>query len=322
LANVRSALRIDWQGLVSELRRLGDVSLATFLQETGLDLDDVYRRRRGGWASLRRLAGLDHRPPAAEDSQLAGALGRMLHMDDPERVDFLFDLLRRTRPPSSTEFDGRSKRLLAMLHFSLWGWNQPIATLDESLDRLWENASRCDELLELATKLRERITRLTRPVQVGADNPLHVHARYSLAELLAGFGVENPAAARGTGVRWEKSAQADIFWFNLRKTEKHFSPTTMYADRAISPWLIQWESQNATSSSSTTGERYINHRGMGTSVHLFFRESKESDGDLGALAYLYAGPAAYVEHTGERPMRILWKLQYELPADVFHSARV
>jgi hypothetical protein len=44
LRNVRASLRIDWTGLVSELRRLGDISLGDFLDETGLDLDDVYRR--------------------------------------------------------------------------------------------------------------------------------------------------------------------------------------------------------------------------------------------------------------------------------------
>ena len=38
--------------------------------------------------------------------------------------------------------------------------------------------------------------------------------------------------------------------------------------------------------------------------------------------YIYAGPAAYVSHTGDRPMRILWELQHALPGDVFHAARV
>jgi hypothetical protein len=66
----------------------------------------------------------------------------------------------------------------------------------------------------------------------------------------------------------------------------------------------------------------IQHKKGGSSVHRFFRDTKESDGDLGAPAYLYAGPAAYVQHSGERPMRILWRLTYELPADIFHAARV
>lgn len=209
-----------------------------------------------------------------------------------------------------------------MLHLSLWSWNEPLDRLDDGLERVWANPARRDELVELAGALRDRIRRLTRPLEPAGENPLHVHARYSLAELLAAFGVPNPAASRGSGVKWVEGEQADVFWFNLRKTEKHFSPTTMYADRAISPSLFQWESQNATSEASKTGQRYIDHRALGSSVRLFFRGSKDADGDLGAPPYLYAGPAAHVSHEGERPMRILWKLDHDLPADVFHDARV
>lgn len=322
LSNVRSSLRIDWKGLVAELRQLGDVSLGTFLAETGLDLDDIYRRQRGGWAGLRRQADLDGRPPGPNDDRLAGALGRMLHIDDLERLIFITEVLGHPEPPSIADWAPRASRLMAMLHFTLWGWNESLDQVEAGLRRLWSNPARCDELLQLAAVLRGRITRLTQPVAPTGALPLQVHARYSLAELLAAFGVSNPAASRGSGVRWIEAEQADVFWFNLRKTEKHFSPTTMYADRAVSPSLFQWESQNATSESSNTGQRYVHHRQGGSAVHLFFRDSKEADGDLGAPAYSYAGPASYVSHSGERPMRIIWKLQYELPADIFHAARV
>jgi superfamily II DNA or RNA helicase len=322
MRNVLSSLRIDWRGLVAELRQTGDVALGAFLDEVGLELEDIYRRRRGGWAGLRRMAEFDQRPPGPDDARLAGALGRMLHIDDLERLGFIANVLGRDTPPSAAECVGRETRLLAMLHFSLWGWNEPLAEIDAGLERLWANPSRREELLELTDALRDRIRRITVPVDPGGHVPLQVHARYSLAELLAAFGVPNPAASRGSGVKWIEDAQADVFWFNLRKTERYFSPTTMYADRAISPTLFQWESQNATSEASPTGQRYVNHRERGSSVHLFFRESKDAEGDLGAPAYLYAGPATYVSHTGERPMRIIWKLDYELPADIFHDARV
>jgi hypothetical protein len=96
----------------------------------------------------------------------------------------------------------------------------------------------------------------------------------------------------------------------------------MYADRAITESLFQWESQSTTRTDSPTGQRYIHHAERGSSVHLFLRESKEADGDLGAPPYLYAGPMTYVEHTGDRPMRIMWELAGPLPADMFHAARV
>jgi superfamily II DNA or RNA helicase/HKD family nuclease len=322
LTNVRSALRIDWTGLTTELRRNGDCTLAKFLRETGFEIDDLYRRRRGGWVGLRRAAGLDDRPPGTEDNRLEGAIGRMLHVDDLERIHFLAALLDAPAPPPADTFAGRARRLLAMTHFSLWGWAEPLDHLDEKLDLLWAHPARRDEILEVLSVLRDRIRRVTRPAAPAGELPLHVHARYSLAELLAAFGVPKPSTSRGAGVRWIPEEQADVFWFNLRKTEKHFSPTTMYADRAISPTLFQWESQNSSHADAGAGDRYVNHRERGSSVHLFFRETKEADGDLGAPPYLYAGPATYVSHTGDRPMRIIWKLDHELPADVFHAARV
>jgi superfamily II DNA or RNA helicase len=322
LRNVASSLRIDWRGLVAELRQLGDVDLATFLHESHLELDDVYRRRRGGWAGLRRLAGFEARPPGPDDAKLEGALGRMLHVDDIDRLAFFAQVAAREAPPAVDEFGERERRLLSMLHFSLWGWAEPVERIDEGMRRLWDNPARREELHELLAVLRQQLRRVTQPLDRAGRVPLHVHARYSLAELLAAFGLSNPSSARGVGVRWIEAERADVFWLNLRKTERHFSPSTMYADRAISPWLFQWESQNATSETSPTGWRYVHHRDEGSSVHLFFRETKESDGDLGAPAYLYAGPASYVSHSGDRPMRILWKLAYELPADMFHAAKV
>jgi hypothetical protein len=50
--------------------------------ETGLELEDVYRRRSGGgWTGLRRLAGIDTTPPGPLDDALGAAIGRLLHMD-------------------------------------------------------------------------------------------------------------------------------------------------------------------------------------------------------------------------------------------------
>jgi hypothetical protein len=129
----------------------------------------------------------------------------------------------------------------------------------------------------------------------------------------------DPSAKASDG--WKKNKPTSSF-VTLTKTEKHYSPTTMYADRAITPILFQWESQSTTRAGSPTGQRYIHHAQRGSTVHLFVRESKEPDGDLGAPPYLYAGTMAYVQHTGDRPMRIQWRLHHALPADVYHAARV
>jgi hypothetical protein len=212
-------------------------------------------------------------------------------------------------------------RSLAMLHFALWGSDQPLAGMRQSLEVLWRNAARRLELRQLVDVLQQHIRKVTLPIEPGGRVPLHLHAHYTRDESLAAFGLENPGSVR-EGVRWIEAEKSDVFFVTLRKTEKHYSPTTMYQDRAITPSLFQWESQSRTSAASPTGQRYINHRERGSSVHLFVRESKESDGDLGAPSYLYAGPMVYVSHSADRPMRILWHLVNALPPETFHSARV
>lgn len=321
LENVRAALRVNWQGLVTELRRLGDSSIAQFLERTGLQLEDIYRRRRGGWAGLRRLAGFDDRLPPADDAQLGAAMGRLLHIDDLERLDFLDWLLREERAPQIRGEGQRRQRLFAMLHFALWGSDEPLRNMQARLEQFWLDQARREELSQLVQPLRNLIHRVTRPIDPAGAMPLQLHARYSRDEALAAFGVDKPGSVR-QGVKWIESERADVFFVTLRKVEKHYSPTTMYQDRAMTPSLFQWESQSTTSIASPTGQRYIRHRERSSSIHVFIREGKEADGDLGAPPYLYAGPATYVSHNGDRPIRILWKLKSDLPADLFHAARV
>ncbi|RAO52532.1 hypothetical protein PSN01_04077 [Micromonospora saelicesensis] len=122
-------------------------------------------------------------------------------------------------------------------------------------------------------------------------------------------------------MKWLESEQADLFFVTLVKSEEDYWPTTMYADRAIADSLFQWESQSTTSSASATGRRCIQDAESGSTVHLFVRETKLADRDLGAPPYLYAGPMTYQEHTGGRPMRILWRLHHQLPADTYAAAQ-
>ncbi|MBQ1051227.1 DUF3427 domain-containing protein [Micromonospora sp. C51] len=310
LANLRSAMPTSKTGLVKELRLLGDVSLGEFLREAGVEIEDVYRSASiGGWTGLRRLAGLEASPGGADDRELGRAIGRMLHLDDPDRLDLLARVAAGERPAAG--------RLWDMLHFDLWGPNAPLSQREERLARLRAEPARCAELRQVAEVLRDRIHRVTVPVD---GLPLNVHARYSRNEACAAFGMPNPGSLR-EGVKWLPDAKADIFFVTLVKSEEHYSPTTMYADRAVTDTLFQWESQSTTSSASATGQRYIHHASRGSTVHLFVRETRVPDRDLGAPAYLYAGPMTYQEHTGDRPMRIIWRLHNPLPADMYAAAR-
>ena len=146
---------------------------------------------------------------------------------------------------------------------------------------------------------------------------------YSREELLAAVGraaLNRAPANDREGVRYAEEERADVFTFTLAKSERDYSPTTMYRDYALSPDLVHWESQSTTSEESATGQRYINHRQQETHVLLFARE--HNDGDVGAQPYFFLGPARYVSHQGSRPIAFTWKLDHPMPADFFEAASV
>lgn len=104
----------------------------------------------------------------------------------------------------------------------------------------------------------------------------------------------------------------DVFMVTLNKSDKDYSPTTMYEDYSINEELFHWQSQNATSDTSPTGQRYINHKKMGSDVLLFVREFKKDE--LGTAPYTFLGTATYMRHIGNKPMSITWHLDDAIPA--------
>jgi superfamily II DNA or RNA helicase len=315
LENLRRAIGQNKKAILAELRSLAEKSLAEFLEDTQIELEDLYSGTRGGWAGLRRAAGLEERLPkdTEDDKSLVSGISRMLHVDDPERIAFLRDVLSGEQPPRWGGVDPRRRRLLAMLHASIDS-SLPLSALERNVARLWQNPARRDELLDITDVLYARLHRITPVLNEAEHIPLHLHATYTKDEILAAYGMEKPRSWMA-GVRWMPDEQADIFFVTINKTEQHFSPQTMYSDRAISPTEFQWESQHVTREASETGQRYIHHADRGSTVHLFLRENK---GD----PFTYAGPMTYKSHEGERPMRIRWELACELPADIFRYAKV
>ena len=57
LRSIRHAIPSVWRDKCAELRSMGDISLATYLAETGLELEDIYANNRS-WSEMRRAVGL------------------------------------------------------------------------------------------------------------------------------------------------------------------------------------------------------------------------------------------------------------------------
>ncbi|NYJ18222.1 DUF3427 domain-containing protein [Glaciibacter psychrotolerans] len=89
--------------------------------------------------------------------------------------------------------------------------------------------------------------------------------------------------------------------------------------RGLNADLFHWESQSATSMTSPTGRRYLNHRSAGSHVVMFTRLSNRDDYGL-VGAYTCLGQADYAEHGCEKPIAFTWHLRRHIPAAVLVSA--
>lgn len=318
LESIKRAVPSRWAAKAEELRRLleeGRGSLSAYLEDAGLDLEDVYTGTKS-WSDLREAAGVKLGAGGPAEETLRRACGRLLHVDDPERLNAYREFLRLESPPSVSDPASRSARLARMLVASLC--DQAVTkeqTLEDGLDLLWGHPQVRAELIELLGVLADRIDHRHYRLAEHPDVPLQVHARYSRLEILAGFRPQAKAKvpAWQTGVYWVPEAKADLFAFTLDKTSGQFSPTTRYKDYAISPTLIHWESQSATRAESETGLRYQRHEELGSSIMLFARQRQDE------RAFWFLGPATYVSHQDEQPMAIIWRLLHPLPGDLFAS---
>lgn len=310
LKSLRAQLRDPWDVLAQELRTRGkETTLLDFCESGQAQVEDVYLKPGRSWQGLRARAGFGDAP---DESPAWKAVARLRDVDDPELLAAWMRLAKDPRQVGAPRYE----RMVAMLAATLL--NDVKEGASARLRGLLESDAHLRaEILELAPALRAAIAHLPIDWQPHPTVPLQVHCRYPLTQVLAAFGVHHKIQA---GVHFDKFTGCDLFFVTLRKSEKHYSPRTMYRDYAISPELFHWESQNMTRASSPTGLRY-QQLGRGESRPLLFVREGAKDGNF-TQPYLFAGPLNYVGHQGERPMQITWKLDHVLPADYFRVARV
>jgi hypothetical protein len=315
LQSIRSAVPSNWPQKVAELKKIRaespNVSLRTFLETTGLELEEVYSGNKS-WSDLKQEAGLEVQRAGPHEKELRRACGRLLHVDDAVRLQFWRAALPEDSAPLSWgEYD---RRLLTMLLSQVL---DQVAAKDMSLSDgialFWRHPQVRAELAELFEALSHRIAHLPNPIESLSNVPLQHPARYTRHEILAACGVTTGVRTRPwrEGVHFSETLPGDLCVFTLDKTNGQFSPTTRYRDFAISRELIHWESQSMIGPASNTGQRYQKHVSLGSHILLFARLRNDD------RAFYFLGPATYVSHEGAFPMAVTWRLHHPLPGDLF-----
>jgi superfamily II DNA or RNA helicase len=313
LENLRQAIGRGRDHLVEDLRQLGDVSLAAFLTEGGYELEDVYDGR-GSMSELRRRAGFELGDADREEAVIERAFGRLLHLDDFDRLDGFLAML--DGPFAADEGDAFQRML-----FTLLGQTGSFRAMQPTWDRLRERPWVRRELRELLAVLADRCRHLT---HASATDPLRVHATYTRLEIMAAF---DERTAKGgvkktqTGVYHLADRATELLFVTLQKSERGFTATTMYRDYPLSPTHFHWESQSTCHAGTPTGRRYL-EVGRGTQRALLLVRERQRDDRGVAVPYVNLGEVIYRGHEGGRPMRIEWELARPMPPDLYQEAKL
>ena len=143
---------------------------------------------------------------------------------------------------------------------------------------------------------------------------LEVYAQYTRDQILSAFGFHtfDKKSEIREGVAFSKDKNTELLFITLNKSEKDFSPTTLYEDFAISENLFHWQSQNNVRPDKNKGLTYINHVRDKKRILLFVRERNEDEFG-NAMALVFLGESKLLDHYGSKPMSIKWELNEPMP---------
>lgn len=325
LDNIRSQLRGNafYQNCIQELYdAMGHhvPTISEFFKAAKVKPEVFYNGKR---TYARLCANTGVIPKFAETDEeciLERAIPRLLGIDSPQWLRFLQKMLLIGEKPAA--LNPLERQYLRMWQFTLWGKDWQETALTEP----WIAISQWKQWPELHKELEEildlqfaRFSVLPQKAHLPYPCALEVYCNYSRDQIFAALGLEKPNSVR-EGVKYLHSRNSqvvnldtDVFLITLNKSEKEFSESTRYEDYSIDKNLFHWQSQNATTQESKTGQRYLNQRKTGSIVLLFVREQKK-DPQGGSQNYTFLGPAQIVKAYGSQPITIIYKLDNPIPA--------
>jgi superfamily II DNA or RNA helicase/HKD family nuclease len=324
LSNLRKLIQQNWRRMTAELQAYAslkgrqNVSLASFLHDQALNIDDIYRATgNSGWTSLRRAAGLIIGDAGAEEEYFGRRFSALLHSNDPEQIALMANVAAMRL--DDLERNGSDALRLQMLAYQVDGTAARVGGGRAFAQRLKDNLNSVGELAELAQVLEGNALPHSVPVPGMEWTPLCLHGNYRLNEILTavGFLTASSRPFFNTGVLRLKDRQVELMFVTLDK-RSGFHETIAYHDYALSHDLFHWQTQNSAAPTTKVGQQYLHsvgYRPNGWKFQLFVRIDHDSP-------YLACGPATFQTSHGERPMNITWKLEIPLPASAFSQFSV
>ena len=295
------------------------LTLQNFLSEYNLSLYEFYQN--SGARSLYRLkkwAGIITDTRDVDDKVYSKLTG-LFHINSIRLLDYWIRYINGDHSPR-TESEKLMRNMLYYTFYDKHPKKMGFSSIDEGIEAVLQESFVKGEVMQILNYNRSHVDFVAGVNEYKFDCPLDIHCQYNTDQILAAFGFFNEVKSpfKSKGVFGFDDKKTDIFLINLNKSEKEFSPSTMYEDYAINAYLFHWESQSQDRETSPKIQRYIHHKETENNISLFAREYKHN-GSYTA-PYTFLGNADYVSHEGERPVSFVWKLHNAIPAELLPKA--
>lgn len=301
------------------------LTLSNFIRIYQLPLDKLYKGRT--WNQLLFEAGLKLEQSAYNEELSRAVFRKWLATDSYSYLSFIEKLASLSFRIKVNEMNAIDQKRLLMLYYDLFENAGRFQSLQEMVDSLSRDALFCEELKEVMPLLLK-----DNKAYEKADNsmlpnfPLRLHGVYTRDQIKVAIGkstISNKSSAR-EGVERNKQMNLEAMFVDIIKNREDGS-TTDYDDKALSPYLFQWDTQNKTKPDSPVGQAYINQT---QTMLLFVREQASFPEDKNrTLGYVYLGRVTLSDWTyknlGTRmQMQIRWNMVEPIPGSVLHFARM
>ncbi|MDT3295066.1 DUF3427 domain-containing protein [Shewanella sp. SP2S2-6] len=306
------------------------LTLGNFLRmNPQVSLEDIYRIKingQSGWTLLVEAVQGNKIAEPAVQPDLAKAYYRAINFHLLSCTSLSYLKFIKQLCENDFVFDGQDpiqNQFALMCHYNFWdksGKALNVKSLTASLQML-RNKPLQEELLAVLAILINRIHHQEMDLELAQPSALKVHSRYTREQILAAMGASTFEAKSPSreGVLAINEQNLECLFVTLNKSEKQFSPTTMYHDYAISEHLFHWQSQNSARPELGRGLSYIEQQKLGETVLLFVREqSKDENGRT--MGFVNFGKVHYVSHNGSQPMNVTWRLEQPIPDVMWHDA--
>ena len=309
LENIKAAI-YNKRRIVQELRTYDHIpTIKEFIANNGQDVRLIYK---GGncWSSLKREAGLCSYAEDDNTQRFERCISNMVHANSVSYLQFVQNLVSNLDEISFK--DDREKVYGVMFYYTLYGDRISkigVDSIETAISRLKSYPVFVDEIKELIEYLVANIEVKTFAVGEGMPLALEQYGCYTREEVFAIFGrqtADKKMQGSVSGAFNIDEMNTELFFVTLNKSDKDFSPSTMYDDYVVSENQFHWKSKN-TDSHQGRGRRYVEQAINKKKFLLFVRENKR-DGFGNTCPFYCFGLVDYISSRDDKPMSIDWRM--------------